>query len=47
MLVCIDKITCVRMHRLIEFYWQERIRELTAERSEVTDEQENIYLTRI
>ena len=21
MLVCIDKITCVRMHRLIEFYW--------------------------
>ncbi len=46
MLVCIDKITCVRMHWLIEFYWQERIRELTTEKSEVTDEQENIYLTR-
>lgn len=25
MLVCIDKITCVRMYKLIEFYWQERI----------------------
>ena len=39
MLVCIDKVTCVRMHRLIEFYWQERIKELTAEMSEVSDEQ--------
>ena len=46
MLVCIDKITCVRMHRLIEFYWQERIRELAAEKSEATDEQEKSYLTR-
>ena len=45
MLVCIDKITCVRMHRLIEFYWQERIKELTAEKSEKTDEQEKGYLT--
>ena len=45
MLVCIDKITCVRMHRLIEFYWQERIRELTAEKSEAADEQEKGYLT--
>ena len=46
MLVCIDKITCVRMHRLIEFYWQERIKELTAEKSEAADEQEKGYLTR-
>lgn len=46
MLVCIDKITCVRMHRLIEFYWQERIRELAAEKSEAIDEQEKSYLTR-
>ena len=46
MLVCIDKITCVRMHRLIEFYWQERIRELTVKKSEVTDEQEESNLTR-
>ena len=45
MLVCIDKITCVRMHRLIDFYWQERVKELAAEKSEATDEQKNIYLT--
>ncbi|MBK5931955.1 DEAD/DEAH box helicase [Halochromatium salexigens] len=30
MLVCIDKVTCVRMHKLIEFYWQERIKALDA-----------------
>ena len=46
MLVCIDKITCVRMHRLIAFYWQERIRELTAEKSAASDEQEESYLGR-
>ena len=31
MLVCIDKITCVRMHKLVEFYWNERIGELEAQ----------------
>jgi type I restriction enzyme R subunit len=31
MLVCIDKVTCVRMHKLIEFYWHERIKALEAE----------------
>jgi len=36
MMVCIDKITCVRMYLLIEFYWQERIRELPS----LADEQE-------
>ena len=46
MLVCIDKITCVRMHRLIEFYWQERIRELATEKAATSDEQEESYLTR-
>ena len=46
MLVCIDKITCVRMHRLIKFYWQERIKELTMKKSEATDEQEHSHLTR-
>ena len=46
MLVCIDKITCVRMHRLIELYWQERIKELTAEKSKTDDEQEAIYRQR-
>ena len=46
MLVCIDKVTCIRMHRLIEFYWHERIKELEAERKRTTDEQEELYLQR-
>ena len=39
MLVCIDKITCVRMHRLIEFYWNECAKELEAELARTQDEQ--------
>ena len=39
MLVCIDKITCVRMHRLIEFYWNEYANELEAELAQTQDEQ--------
>ena len=46
MLVCIDKVTCVRMHGLIERYWRERIKELEAERAQAPDEQEAIYLRR-
>ncbi len=46
MLVCIDKVTCVRMHKLIEFYWNDRIGELEKERSQTKDEQEEIYLRR-
>ncbi len=46
MLVCLDKMTCVRMHRLIAFYWQERIQALAAAQSEASDEQEKGYLTR-
>jgi type I restriction enzyme R subunit len=46
MLVCIDKVTCVRMHRLIEFYWQERIRELEKELASITDEQEEQFRRR-
>ena len=42
MLVCIDKITCVRMHRLIEFYWQVRVKELEKQLGSMTDEQEAI-----
>ncbi|MFM4841682.1 type I restriction endonuclease subunit R [Aeromonas veronii] len=26
MFVCLDKITCVRMHKLIDFYWQQEIK---------------------
>jgi hypothetical protein len=46
MLVCIDKLTCVRMHGLIERYWDERIAELAAEVAQASDEQEAIYLQR-
>ncbi len=46
MLVCIDKITCVRMHRLIGFYWQERIQALEQQLASITDEQEEILARR-
>ena len=46
MLVCIDKVTCVRMHGLIEHYWDERIGELEAEHAKAPGEQEAIYLRR-
>ncbi|MEW8402413.1 MAG: type I restriction endonuclease subunit R [Candidatus Thiodiazotropha sp.] len=45
-LVCIDKVTCVRMHRLIEFYWQERIRELGKALASIADEQEEPFRRR-
>lgn len=46
MLVCIDKITCVRMHKLVEFYWNERIGELEALLPTATDEQDEQYRRR-
>ena len=46
MVVCIDKVTCVRMHKLIEFYWNERINALDAERARAGGEQEEIHLQR-
>ena len=46
MLICIDKVTCVRMHKLIKFYWDERIRKLDAERAQVRDEQIEVHLQR-
>ena len=46
MLVCIDKVTCVRMHRLIEFYWQEHIRQQESALASLSDEQEEIYARR-
>lgn len=39
-LVCIDKITCVRMYALIEKYWTERIWALERESRNIHDEQE-------
>jgi len=46
MLVCIDKITCVRMHKLIEFYWQQHILELEKALGKAGDEQEAIWQQR-
>lgn len=46
MLVCIDKVTCVRIHRLIEFYWDERIKELEAALPTAEDEQDEQYRRR-
>ena len=46
MLICIDKLTCVRMHGLIERYWEERITELERLKRRSTDEQEAIHLQR-
>jgi type I restriction enzyme R subunit len=46
MIVCIDKITCVRMHELIAKYWTEHIKKLEAELSHIPDEQEMIFRRR-
>ena len=46
MLVCIDKITCVRMHKLIEFYWHEHIGKLEEKLSRTTDKEERTHLKR-
>ena len=46
MIICIDKITCVRMYDLIVKYWGERIAELEAESGKAADEQEEVYLQR-
>ena len=37
MLVCIDKVTCARMHALIVRYWQEKTAELEEERLRLGD----------
>lgn len=46
MLVCIDKVTCVRMYNLIREIWQERMRGLDKEIRATSDEQESIFLRR-
>lgn len=40
MFVCLDKITCVRMHKLIKFYWQQEIKTNEKELSLAIDEQD-------
>ncbi|MAB43584.1 MAG: DEAD/DEAH box helicase [Pseudomonadales bacterium] len=46
MLVCIDKITCVRMHKLIDAYWQEHIARLEKDLVNAQDEQDDIWRRR-
>lgn len=46
MLVCIDKVTCVRVHGLVSKYWAERIKALESESLKTSDEQQEIYLKR-
>ncbi len=46
MLVCIDKITCVRMYKRIVKYWDERIAELEAELKWSPDDQDEQYRRR-
>ena len=46
MLVCIDKITCVRMYNLIVKYWDEHISKLQKGLSSATDEQDEQYRLR-
>ncbi|VGO17197.1 Type-1 restriction enzyme R protein [Pontiella desulfatans] len=46
MLVCIDKITCVKMHELISKRWKERIEELSALLPTAKDEQDELYRLR-
>ncbi|OLU34689.1 DEAD/DEAH box helicase [Pseudomonas sp. PA15(2017)] len=46
MLVCIDKITCVRMHKLIDDYWREHIARLEKDLPSALDEQDDIWRRR-
>jgi type I restriction enzyme R subunit len=46
MLVCIDKITCVRMHKLIQYAWEKHTRELAKQLNHATDEQDLVGRTR-
>jgi len=41
MLVCIDKMTCVRMHKLIVFYWREHAKKLEAQLAATPGEQKD------
>lgn len=46
MLVCIDKVTCVRMHKLIIKHWNQRIACLEADLKLTADEQDELYRRR-
>ena len=44
MMVCIDKVTCVRMHKFVQAKWEKKIEELEKQSSSVADEQELVTL---
>ena len=46
MFVCIDKITCVRMHKKIQSYWEKHIEKLEKNLDKITDEQEFVFRSR-
>jgi type I restriction enzyme R subunit len=46
MLVCIDKVTCVRMYNLVSKYWNERIAELEKKVSWAVDDQDEVFRQR-
>lgn len=46
MLICIDKITCVKMHQLIEKYWAKKIAKLEKASTKTSDQQDQIFLER-
>lgn len=46
MLVCIDKVTCVRMYDLIVKYWDDHIAELETKLTSAIDKEKGIYLKR-
>jgi type I restriction enzyme R subunit len=46
MLVCVDKITTVRLYELIHAYWQEQIAALERSVKSTKDEQEEIHRLR-
>ena len=46
MLVCIDKVTVVRMYDLVTLYWKEQIKAVEKAISRASDEQDEIFLRR-
>ena len=44
MLVCIDKLTCVKMHGLIQEHWEKKIAEVEAQVDQTKDEQAEIEI---
>lgn len=44
MIVCIDKVTTLRMYNLIQEYWDEKIKEVNKELNKERDDQQVIYL---